>query len=297
MKMVFTGSSGQLASAMRQQRLVNGESLHFVGRPEVDLCYPERVRKAILEHQPDIVVAAAAMTDVDAAERDPPLAKRINVEGQRAVADAAKILSIPIIYLSSNYVFNGQLNTPYEETDSAYPLSVYGRTKLEGESVVAETNQKHVILRAGWIFSPTGRNFVKTVLDWAETRNECEIAVDRLGNPTAALDVAEVIMSVSRRLQRDSRPELYGTFHVASEGFCSLDEFAREIIKVSTNIAGPQLHVRNVRSTRFSTVASRPVNGCLATRKLKQCFGIELPPWRQSVAKTVTLILDERRRR
>jgi dTDP-4-dehydrorhamnose reductase len=214
MRIAVTGKSGQVTSALQALKAPDIEVI-AIGRPELDLLAPSMVGETIAKLKPEIVVSSAAYTAVDKAESDEAAAFAINRDGAGAIAAAAAELSIPVIHLSTDYVFDGDKPELYVESDPVGPVSVYGRSKLEGEYAVAAANENHVILRTAWVYSTFGHNFVKTMLRLAETRDELSVVSDQLGCPTSANDIAVAIVKIAARLSKDSSPDLRGVFHLA----------------------------------------------------------------------------------
>jgi dTDP-4-dehydrorhamnose reductase len=199
MKIAVTGTKGQVALALIERaRALPHVEVFTLGRPEFDLARPETIWPALGYLRPQLVVSAAAYTAVDQAEREPKLAYGINATGAGAVAEAATRLGVPVIHLSTDYVFDGKKQGRYRETDTPAPLNVYGASKLAGEIAVAAANPRHLILRTSWVYSPFGTNFVKTMLQLASAREEIAVVADQRGNPSSALDIAAAV-SARRR--------------------------------------------------------------------------------------------------
>ncbi|TIU32042.1 MAG: dTDP-4-dehydrorhamnose reductase, partial [Mesorhizobium sp.] len=189
MRLVVTGRDGQVAASLLEAgQAAAGVEVIAIGRPQLDLARPDTVIEAIAAAKPDIVVSAAAYTAVDQAEDEPDLAFAVNAVGAGKVAQAASRLGVPVIHLSTDYVFDGTKDAAYVETDATAPRSVYGASKLAGEQAVASANPHHLILRTAWVYSPFGKNFVKTMLRLAADRDEIAVVADQWGNPTSALD-------------------------------------------------------------------------------------------------------------
>lgn len=202
MRLVVTGKNGQVVSALQA---LAGHDLEIValGRPELDLAQPDTVSKALRDAKPDVVISAAAYTAVDKAESEPDIAFAVNRDGARAVAQAANDLGVPIIHLSTDYVFDGTKAGAYVEGDLTGPTSVYGRSKLEGEQAVSESTANYAILRTAWVYSEYGSNFVKTMLRLSESRDEINVVADQFGCPTSANDIAVAIVAIARKLATD----------------------------------------------------------------------------------------------
>ena len=204
-----------------------------VGRPELDLAEPASIRAALAAARPDAIVSAAAYTAVDEAETEKDLAFAINGAGARAVAEAASALDIPVLHLSTDYVFDGTKPDRYVETDPSGPTSVYGASKLEGERQVAATTADHAILRTAWVYSPYGVNFLKTMLRLGETRETLSVVADQHGSPTSATDIARAVILAALRMIEDRDEKYRGIFHLAGSGEASWAEFAREIFRAA----------------------------------------------------------------
>ena len=231
MRILVTGREGQVVrSLIERSATLPGVELIAIGRPELELADPPSVRASIAAARPDIVVSAAAYTAVDRAEDEPDLAYAINAEGAGTVAAAAAELGAPVIHLSTDYVFSGEADAPYEETDATGPQGVYGKTKLLGEQAVAAANPRHVILRTAWVYSPFGANFVKTMLRLAAERDAISVVADQWGNPTSALDIAEGILHVAAALGYQEQPARYGVFHLAGTGSINWSGLAAHVL-------------------------------------------------------------------
>lgn len=281
MKLLVTGKDGQVAACLVQAAAkLDGVEVVAVGRPELDLARPETVAPAIAAARPDIVASAAAYTAVDKAEDEPDLAHAVNAIGAGAVAAAAKAIGAPVIHLSTDYVFSGEGTRPYRETDPTGPRSVYGRTKLEGEERVAAANPRHVILRTAWVYSPFGRNFVKTMLALAASRDEIAVVGDQWGNPTSADDIAAGILHIAGRIADGNAP--CGIFHLAGTGGATWSDFAAHVLQASARVGGPTARIRAIASADYPTKARRPANSRLSTDALAQAFGWRAPDWRDS---------------
>jgi len=286
MKLLVTGKEGQVARSLveRASRLAD-VTVVTAGRPELDLADPDGIDDVIGNADPDIVVSAAAYTAVDQAEDEPELAHAVNVTGARAVAGAAAARGIPLIHLSTDYVFSGQSETRYTENDATDPQSIYGRTKLAGELAVASANPQHVILRTAWVYSPFGRNFVKTMMRLAAERDEISVVSDQWGNPTSALDIADGIIHVARKIVSRGKDAPYGLFHLAGTGEINWSGFAEEIMKNSRALGGPTAAIRPIATSDYPTKAKRPANSRLASEKLEAAYGWKAPRWQDSLVE------------
>lgn len=293
MKVLATGTNGQVVTCLAEiaPRLGDVE-LITLGRPEFDLTNPIPLREAIVAARPDIVVSAAAYTAVDRAEDEPAPARAVNVVGAACVAEAAARLGVPLIHLSTDYVFSGDDPGPRKENDQTRPRTLYGATKLDGEKAVASITPYHVILRTSWVYSPFGTNFVRTILRLAKGREILSVVSDQYGNPTSALDLAAAILEIARSRKGDS----FGVYHLAGTGETNWSDFARHILTVSRLNGGPFATVRDIASTDYPTRARRPQYSRLCTDKFERTFGWRLPPWQSSTELVVRRLLDPDRR-
>lgn len=292
MKIVVTGREGQLVQSLLE-RAAYQPNLQVIalGRPELDLTKPETVRSAIEAVKPDLVVSAAAYTAVDLAEDEQELAFAVNATGAEAVAQAAKACGAPVIHLSTDYVFAGDAGEAYVETDVTGPRSVYGRSKLEGEWLVEQANARHIILRTAWVYSPFGKNFVKTMLKLAETRDVLSVVSDQKGNPTSALDIADAIIRVADQLATVPNFAAYGVYHLAGTGDTNWSGFARAIFDESAKLGGPSATVTDIATVDYPTKATRPANSCLSTAKFQQVFKWSAPHWQSSLRDVVARLI------
>ncbi|TBH34909.1 dTDP-4-dehydrorhamnose reductase [Rhizobium leguminosarum] len=292
MRIAVTGKSGQVTSALQALNAPDIEVI-AIGRPELDLLAPSMVRETIVKLKPDVVVSSAAYTAVDKAESDEAAALAINRDGAGAIAAAAAELSLPVIHLSTDYVFDGDKPERYAESDPVGPVSIYGRSKLEGEYAVAAANENHVILRTAWVYSTFGHNFVKTMLRLAETRDELSVVSDQRGCPTSANDIAEAIVKIAARLSKDSSPDLRGVFHLAGSGETNWAGFARYILSILEEKTGRRVTVRDIATADYPTAAKRPANSRLCCDKLKRLYRVSMPEWQVSTRAAVTKLLEE----
>ena len=206
-------------------------------------------------------------------------------------------MNVPVIHLSTDYVFDGTADRPYREDDPVSPLGAYGASKLLGEEAVAAEAENYAILRTAWVYSPFGKNFVKTMLRLAGEREELGVVADQYGSPTSALDIADGIIAVSRNLlERPDDRSLRGLFHMTGTGFTSWADFAAEIFSLSAKFGGPSAKVRPIASADYPTPAKRPANSRLDCTKLKEVHGVTLPPWRQSLEPCVKRLIEETRK-
>lgn len=287
MQIVVTGKSGQIATSMSERAAARGHRVIRLGRPELDLARPSTVRAAFASCRADVIVSAAAYTAVDQAESERDLAVSINVDGARAVAEAAESLGIPLIHFSTDFVFDGSRAEPYTESDATGPLNVYGQSKLAGERAVLAAHADSVVLRTAWVYSPFGNNFLKSMLRLAADRDEIGVVADQFGNPTSALTIADAAMAVAERLVEDNAAGLRGVFHMSAAGAASWADFAEAIFEVSSQAGGAAARIRRIPASEYPAPARRPESSRLDCNKLASLYDIRLGDWREAVDEVV----------
>ncbi len=276
MRILITGANGQLGADL--QRVLAAETLLLVDLPEFDLRTAD-VEAVVVEAKPDVIIHAGAYTDVDGAELDPELALKINADGTERMARAAAQVGARLIYISTDYVFDGTKRTPYFESDLPNPLSVYGKSKLEGERLALARCPNALVVRTSWLYGAHGKNFVKTMMRLAIEQPELRVVADQRGCPTNATDLA-------RALAQILRVNIRGIVHATGSGDCTWQEFASAIVLAM----GRQTPILPITTAEAGRRAVRPAYSVLANCLLKQA-GIVLPYWRDSLAqfvKTVT---------
>jgi dTDP-4-dehydrorhamnose reductase len=293
MRVVVTGSSGQVALSLRERAAAQGMDVAFVGRPALDFERLETIGPALRAARPDLIVNAAAVTAVDLVENDEARATRVNGDAAGEVAAEAARLGAPIIHLSTDYVFDGCLDRPYREADAVAPTSAYGRSKLAGEIAVAAATANHVILRTAWIYSPFSKNFVRAMLALGRNRQAVSVVADQIGNPTYALDIADAILGVAKALAKAPRDEeLRGVFHMVGQGSAVWADLAEATFQAAVAHGRAPVHVDRITSADYPTLARRPRNSRLDCGKLYRHYGVALPDWRESVKRCVARLLQ-----
>ena len=283
-KIFITGCHGQMARALVRAYSARGDIVQSAGRSEVDITNAAVVRSTILAFRPSLIINTAAYTAVDKAEDDAGEAYKINCDGARHVAATARMAAVPLIHISTDYVFDGHKSTPYTETDPTHPIGVYGQSKLAGEQAVADETADHVILRTSWLFSADGSNFVKTMLRRADEREVMNVVDDQWGAPTYAADLAAAITAIGESLLSvQDRSTLCGVFHATASGETTWYRFARAIMERSAAKGGPSCDLRPIKTTEYPTRAHRPANSRLDGSKLVRTFGVRLPEWQASL--------------
>ncbi|GGY53956.1 dTDP-4-dehydrorhamnose reductase [Parvularcula lutaonensis] len=292
---LVAGKSGQVArSLVEAAEKRSGLKLTAMGRPELDIADRESVESALARVKPDILINAAAYTAVDNAENDREAAYAGNEAGPRHLAEASAAQGIPMIHISTDYVFDGEASRPYTEQDAVSPLGVYGKSKFAGEEAVAHANPEHLILRTAWVYGAFGKNFLKTMLAVAENRDELRVVADQKGAPTSSHDIAEALLDLAEKVGPGADPDLYGTYHMTARGECVWAEFAEAIFAASAAIGGPTASVEHIPSSEYPTPAKRPAYSVLDSSALEKAFGVRLPDWREPVASIVARILKEK---
>ncbi len=288
MRIVVTGREGQVVRSLIERGALVGHDIVPLGRPELDLTADAHsIFAAIEARHPEVIVSAAAYTAVDKAEAERDLAFAVNEAGAEAVASAAKRLAVPLIHLSTDYVFDGAKIGAYNETDETGSTGVYGASKLAGERAVLAEHDNVAILRTAWVYSPFGANFLKTMLRLAGQRSELAVVGDQRGNPTSALDIADGVIAIASNLINGGDPRQRGIFHMSGSGDASWAEFAEAIFAASTTIGGPSARVTAICTNEYPTGARRPANSRLAGDKLEAAHGVRLPEWRSSMTDIV----------
>ena len=284
LRLVVTGSQGQVVRALQERATHGGVEIVALGRPQLDLLNPVSIVSTLETARPDVVVSAAAYTAVDLAESHAAEAHAINATGAGEVARSAATLGVPVVHLSTDYVFDGALDRPYREGDPTGPIGEYGRSKLAGELAVAAANPNHAILRTAWVYSPFGENFVRTMLNLAATREEITVVADQHSAPTSAHDIADGVIKVARNLVANSALGLRGVFHMVAQGEATRAEFAEAVFALSRAAGGPFARVKPIPTSAYPTPARRPANSRLDTAKIAREHGVVLPQWREALA-------------
>jgi dTDP-4-dehydrorhamnose reductase len=267
--------------------------IQALGRPELELEQPGSATRVIFAVRPDVVVNAAAYTAVDLAEEEPERAFQVNGEAAGEVASAAREIGAAVIQVSTDYVFDGSSTRAWRPDDQTSPLNVYGASKVMGEQQVRARNPRHLILRTSWVFSPFGRNFIRTMLRLAADRDEVRVVGDQRGCPTSALDLAEAILQVASRWDPGDDTAQGSTMHVAGAESCSWAEFAQAIFEASASAEGPVARVVPITAAEFPTLARRPAFSVLDCSAFEQAFAWPMPRWRDALPSVVGRILRD----
>jgi dTDP-4-dehydrorhamnose reductase len=285
---MLVGADGQLGWEIVRRAPTASMTCHALDVAEVDITQRDAVVCALERLAPSVVVNAAAYTGVDKAEDDAEAAFAVNRDGAAHLAKACSVADVPLIHISTDYVFDGKKQTPYLESDPTAPLSVYGKSKLAGEDAVRQACPRHLILRTSGLYGVHGTNFVKTMLRLGRERERLRVVDDQHGTPTCAADLAEAILSLARRAQSAGWPdEGFGTFHCTGQGATTWCGFAREIFAAAAPALGRQPEIEAISTNDYPTVARRPLRSVLDCGLIARVHGIALRPWSPALTETV----------
>jgi dTDP-4-dehydrorhamnose reductase len=293
MKILLLGKNGQVGWEL-QRALAPLGALTVCGRNEADLEDLDSLRETVRRVQPDVIVNAAAYTAVDKAETEPDKARRINAEAVGLLAEEARKLDAWLVHYSTDYVFDGSASSPYTEDQPTNPLSVYGKTKLEGEELIRKSQAKHLIFRTSWVYAARGGNFAKTMLRLAKDRQELKVIADQHGAPTSAELIADVTALVLYRLQSVQDAAAFpGTYHLTASGHTSWHGYAQYVLELAQAngaiLKASPSAVSPIPTEAYPLPAARPKNSRLNTTKLANTFQLQLPDWRHHVQR----LMDE----
>lgn len=282
MKILVTGYTGQLGYDVVLEGLNHKLDMIGVGSKDLDITNEQEVYRYIKGVNPDAIIHCGAYTGVDNAEDDKENCWNVNVEGTRYLATAANEIGAKFMYISTDYVFDGEGEIPFSETDKPNPIGYYGLTKLEGEYVVQDILNEVFIIRVSWVFGVNGSNFIKTMLRLSENRNEINVVGDQFGSPTYTFDLASLLINM---IQGNK----YGTYHATNEGFCSWADFATEIFKqVNINVK-----VNSITTEQFLTRAKRPKNSRMSKQKLVENDFKQLRKWQDALRHYLNELVQE----
>ncbi len=279
MRILVTGVKGQLGYDVMNELAKRGHTGIGVDVEEMDITDAEKVEQVIKESEVEAVIHCAAYTAVDAAEDNAELCHKLNAEGTENIAKVCKELDLKMIYISTDYVFNGEGTRPWEPDDEREPLNVYGQAKYEGELAVEKYLEKYYIVRIAWVFGVNGKNFIKTMLNLSETHDELSVVNDQIGSPTYTYDLARLLVDM---VETDK----YGRYHATNEGLCTWYEFATEIFRQ----AGKEITVHPVTSDQFPSKARRPHNSRMSKDKLEANGFDRLPTWQDALNRYLKAI-------
>jgi dTDP-4-dehydrorhamnose reductase len=285
---VVFGGNGQLGQELTRAAASRVIALHALAHAEADITDGAAVAMALARWKPDLVVNAAAYTKVDLAESNVADARRNNETGPAVLACACASAGVPMVHISTDYVFDGTKESAYREHDPVCPINAYGRTKAAGEDAVRRILKRHVIVRTAWVYSEFGQNFLKTILRLAATGDELRIVADQYGSPTSAREIAEAILHIAPLLVRDQG--LPGTYHFTADGVTTRHGFASRVVAIAAPITGLNPPVIPIQTAKYPTAAKRPANSCLDCRLFVQTFGFSPRYWSEGVDATTRIL-------
>jgi dTDP-4-dehydrorhamnose reductase len=286
------GSAGQVASSLRA---MNDDRLIFVGRPEFDVQKQDDIKRAFDKLLPALVINCSAYTAVDLAEQEIEAAYNLNSLAVKNLSLECLANKIPLIHISTDYVFDGTLDRPYRESDGPNPLSVYSKSKLNGEEIIKEILSKYIIIRSSWIFSEYGTNFVKTMLKLAETKEEISVVNDQMGSPTSASNIASAIHQIANKIIESPDTVNYGIYNYTDSPTVSWYEFACEIFKIMQTLVNKKAPIlKPIPSSEYKSVVKRPLNSRLDCSLIKSIFGIESRDWHSELERIIEKIIIDK---
>lgn len=291
MRFLVLGGSGQLGTQLRILALPQGVTLVAPTRSAVDLGNAAAIQRIVAAEPWSAVIDAAGYTKVDRAESEEELAFAINAEAAACLASETGKRGIPLIYISSDYVFDGRKGAPYVETDAAAPLNAYGRSKLAGERRVSAANSRHVILRTAWLYSPHGTNFVRTILRLAREQERLTVVDDQLGCPTSARDLAQACLDIALLCAAEPEQTQYGVYHFAGAGAATWFELANAVVEQAAGQLDRLPQLVPIASFQRPSPALRPADSRLDCTAIRTAFGLAPRPWRRALAETVDSLL------
>lgn len=281
MNILLTGTTGQLGYDVLNEIILRGHNPIVLNREELNLTSLNDIKNTIITHNPDSIIHCAAYTKVDLAEENIDLCQTINSLAVKEIALGAKELNIPLIYLSTDYVFDGNKSYPYEEDDFANPINIYGKTKYEGELYIKELLNKYFIVRISWVFGENGSNFIKSILKLSSEKEYLNIVDDQIGSPTYTKDLAPLLIDMIESNK-------YGIYHATNEGFCSWYEFAKEIFEYKKI----DISLRPIKTYQYPTKAKRPLNSKLSKDKLVSSGFKPLRHWKDALYDYIDHLKD-----
>ena len=289
---LLIGKNGQVGWELQRTLLPLGNVI-ALDRAQMDLTQPDAIRRGIRDAAPDVIVNAAGYTTVDKAESEPELAMQVNAVAPGIIAEETKRASALLIHYSTDYVFDGTKSTPYVEEDEPNPVNAYGRSKLEGERAIAAAGCAHLILRTSWIYSGRGSNFVLTMLRLAREQKELTIVDDQIGSPTWARALANFTVELAQSTSLENRS---GVYHLSAIGYASRLDFSNAILRYAKETSTIKLgwaELQPITTANFPLPAERPLNAATSKEKIKNLFGIEMPPWEMQLQQFISELMAD----
>ena len=289
MKILITGAQGQVGKELVSIANQRGFDVIAAGQTELDITQLKNIKSYFEVHQPDLVINAAAYTAVNKAEEEQDITYAINRDGTANLAAVSKEKNIPLLHISTDYVFDGTKSEAYSENDAVSPLGIYGISKWQGEETIRQTLPEHIILRVAWVFGAQGNNFVKTMLRLAKDRDELSVVADQFGRPSPAKDIAKTLIILAEQYQKEKTLE-WGTYHYCGDEKVSWCGFAKEILKQAKEqgLIEKDIKVNAISTAEYQDPTIRPANSILDCEKIKNTFGIEMPSWKESLNQVLT---------
>ena len=294
MRILVAGGQGQVGSALAQQGREKGLDLVAMGRSDLDITNAGSIATTFKKYQPELLINAAAYTAVDKAELEAELAFAINETAVALLADACATANIPLLHISTDYVFDGSKEGLYSENDPVNPLAVYGKSKEAGERALRERVERHIILRTSWVFGVQGNNFVKTMVHLARERERLTVVADQFGGPSSARGIAEALLAIAAQYEK-AGAVAWGTYHYCQKPYVSWHQFAQAILERATGmgLVDHSVEVAPIPSSNFPTPVKRPANSRLDTTALKNTFNFYDSNWDEDVGRVLTALLQK----
>lgn len=286
-RVLVFGGAGQVGRALAEAAAPPDWRVIGLGHADADITDPGAVEQAIKNHRPSFVINAAAYTAVDKAESERDICFHVNCDGAGVIARASAAAGVPLLHLSSDYVFDGAKPGPWNEDDAPAPLGVYGASKAASEDIVRERHPHHVIVRTSWVFGVHGGNFVKTILRLAETHNEIQIVADQHGKPTDAADIARALLAIAARIKTKPPQRPFGTFHFAGKRATTWFGFAESIFDEAARRGARTPQLVPIGTADYPTAARRPANSVLGCARIESVYGIIPRPWSEGLNATL----------
>jgi dTDP-4-dehydrorhamnose reductase len=287
MKLLVIGENGQLGWEVCRQGKNQGIDISSLDLPDFDITEPSKAKKAVSQAGVSLVINASAYTAVDKAESEPEVAFAVNRDGPAYLAASCAEIGIPLIHISTDYVFDGRKNDPYLETEPVSPLGMYGKSKAAGETEIRNTLKEHIIIRTAWLYGLHGNNFVKTMLRLREEKEVFRVVADQYGCPTYAADLADAILTIATQISQQCNI-IWGTYHYCGKGVTSWHGFAQAIFDLANHYDTFQgKEVAPITTSEYPTPAKRPANSSMDCSLIIKNFGISLRPWQESLADMV----------